>query len=574
MPKAIKDSNGRMTKYSRRRVLHGMAGGAGLAAAATAACTTRSTPSSRQTSSQGVDESPQAGGTLQLSQSSNVATLDPHVHAGTGINAGIYAAMSRPFRFKSGPDPQVALNHDVEPDVAMSAESPDAQTWTVKVRPGATFHNVAPVNGHPVEAEDIKATFTRAITFSQSTIRGAVDMVEPSQIETPAKDTVVFRLKYPYAPFAKTLASPNYANILPREILASSYDPAKQVIGSGAFIFDNYTPDVGISLKRNPQWIEKGRPFIDGVRLAIVPDRNQQLAQLSAGNLDLLSVQENDIGAAKQNNPKAAVITVTAGGDNVFYFGLGDPSSPFQAIRLRRAVSLAIDRNGIGKALYNDRYEPHFYVRLSLGKWAMHSKDLAPNDQQYYKFDLGQAKALLDQAGASKLDVKLVYFTGFSGPQQEVTTVAQAVYSMLKALPWTMTLSTIDYLKDFIGGGHGWRYGNIPADTMLYGGISLFSEVDEFLFGYYHSKSTSNQERLKDPVLDAMIDKARTIVDDDARRKAYIDVQNYLADKMYSIAGLPAGNEYTIVQPKIRNFNYVSDDQSQGDAWSALWLKS
>ena len=173
--------------------------------------------------------------------------------------------MSRLLRYKTGVDPKVADGHDVKPDLALTSESPDAVTWTLKLRPDAKFHNVAPVSGRAVEGENIKATFIRALNEPKNVNRASLDMIDRTQIETPDKTTVVFKLKYAYASFAHTLASPTYSWIFPREAVAGGYNPEKQVIGSGPFLFENFTPDVALTYKRNPNWFGKPQPYVDGV---------------------------------------------------------------------------------------------------------------------------------------------------------------------------------------------------------------------------------------------------------------------------------------------------------------------
>src|SRR5437870_1289378 len=81
--------------------------------------------------------------------------------------------------------------------LALSVESPDALAWTVKLRPEVRWHNVAPVSRRALDAEDVKASFTRALD-GKNPNRGSLTMIDPAKIETPAKDTVVFRLAYPY----------------------------------------------------------------------------------------------------------------------------------------------------------------------------------------------------------------------------------------------------------------------------------------------------------------------------------------------------------------------------------------
>ena len=204
-------------------------------------------------------ESPSTGGTYIDVTSSNAPTLDPHGSSSVLTMQAVSPVMSRLLRYKSAWEPQTKFDRITEPDLALSAESPDAVTWTFKLRPDAKFHNVAPVNGHPVEAEDIKATYTRA-TSPTNANRGSLGMIDPAEIQTPDKNTVVFKLKYPYAPFSKLMASGVYGWVFPREIVSGGYDPAKTIIGSGPFLLDSYTPDVAYNYKRNPDWFEKGRP--------------------------------------------------------------------------------------------------------------------------------------------------------------------------------------------------------------------------------------------------------------------------------------------------------------------------
>jgi ABC-type transport system substrate-binding protein len=168
-------------------------------------------------------ETPKPGGTFTTSNRDNAPTLDVHRTTSGYIKAPTSAMLSRLLRYKTGTDFKVSENHLVEPDLAVSAESPDAITWTVKLRPDAKFHNIPPVSGHAVEAEDIKATIDRA-NDPKNPARSGLDMIDPSQVQTPDKMTVVFKLKYPYAPFSSALASPNYFFIFPREAQAGGSD--------------------------------------------------------------------------------------------------------------------------------------------------------------------------------------------------------------------------------------------------------------------------------------------------------------------------------------------------------------
>ena len=76
-------------------------------------------------------------------------------------------------------------------------------------------------------------------------------------------------------------------------MLAGGYDSAKTPIGSGPFILESNQPDVAYILKKNPDWHFKGRPYVDSIRWAIIPDAGQQLAQFTGGHLDVAGMVES-----------------------------------------------------------------------------------------------------------------------------------------------------------------------------------------------------------------------------------------------------------------------------------------
>jgi peptide/nickel transport system substrate-binding protein len=558
------------TRRSRRSLLRGACtAGAGLAGTALLGCSSRPKSTSGSAPGSGARAAPQRGGVLNTTVDKGPDTWDPHKSIAIQTGTPLSFAASRLFRFRTGRDPKAKEEVDLEGDLALSAESPDAVTWTIKLRQGAKFHDTAPVSGHPVQAEDIKATFVRALAPDSAT-RAALSMIDPSQIQTPAADTVVFKLRNPYAEFPNQVASPKFGWILPREALAGSYDVAKQPIGSGPFVFNHYTPDVEISFTRNSSYYESGLPYVDGARTAIIPDLALQRAQFTAGNLDTIgSIKRDDLDAMRSANPKAPVIR-QGGGNAVFvWFPLGVPNSPFRDVRVRRAVSMAIDRDAMVKVIWGGEGEWQYQVPFKMGKWALKSNELAPDDLQHYKYNLAEAKRLLEAAGGASLNVQLWFFLPHA---PEYTKSAETVYSMLSQLPWKITLVQKDYVKDWLGSGKGVRYGSLPAEAIAVNGSDALTNVDDFVYGYFYSTSPTSIVRVKDPELDTMLDGARALVNDDGRLKAYKDVQRYIASRVYA-DGLPFGYNYTLNQPW--NQNSVSnavDMVATGTRAAGLWL--
>ena len=341
----------RSTTLSRRRLLRGASVGfASVAGAALLACRSASKPAPVSTSSASSSDHPQSGGTYNAYANINLGIIDPQGGSAQSANIAFGAIYSHPLQLKTSPDPQTFLTRQVVGEWATGTESPDGLSWTFKIQPGAKFHDVPPVSGHPVESTDVKASFTRAFAKPENTYKGLFPMIDPAQIETPAPDTVVFKLKYVYGPFPETMAGSG-VELMPREALAGSYDPAKTMIGSGPFMLDSYTPDVAVVMKKNPNWYVSGLPYVDAIRAAIVPDPAQALAQFTAGNLDELHPAPNDVNTAKQNNPKATAVTQQNTTSYAFFGHMNDPASPWHDIRIRQAVSMALDRDTLKRVI-------------------------------------------------------------------------------------------------------------------------------------------------------------------------------------------------------------------------------
>ncbi len=560
-------------RLSRRQLLAGAAG-AGIGSLWLAACGGKkpAAPSGAAPASGSRQATPKPGGTFNTYIKAEPVSLDPQVVTYPTGEEIASAVMSRLFRYKtgmrSGPRPNLIDDIESEPDLAVSGESPDALTWTIKLRPDAKFQNIAPVNGHAVEAEDIKATFVRALTLPANPSKGALGMLDQNQIQTPDAHTVVFKLNYPYAPFNKTLTSPIYSWIFPREALAGSYDPAKVMIGSGPFTLKSHTPDVEFVLAKNPDWFQPGQPYVDAVHVAVILDQNAQNAQFTSGHLDELLVSPNDIDQLKQQNPKATVVPVSSPVDSNIWISFSDPTSVFQNLKVRQAMSLAIDRDALHKILYNNQFDDTVFLPGNMGKWSLHVKDLDADTAQWWKFDLNKAKQMLQAAGIPDQQFKWVYGNTTAGTQND------AMRNMLVAAGFKLSTVVVDYQKDYIDSGHGIRQGfGWSKDWVLFGGQQPFTEPDEMLYNYWHSKSTQNEESYKDPQMDAMIDKERTIVNEDERLKAVLDIQRYIA-KNALICNSGTGKSNEFVQPRVQNWALATTMDGGVGTWAKVWLNA
>jgi len=553
------------TTLRRRGLLR--AGAAGLAGGAIAGCGRGAKAPAQVTA----PSRPIQGGTLANYLAVNPPTLDSQATKSIPGRSAAGHVLSRLYAHKTGPEPSIASSLDVEPDLATSAESSDAVTWTVKLRADARFQNIAPVNGHPVEAEDVKATFARAFALPASAAKAYVWMIEPNQIETPDKQTVIFKLKYPYGPFLATLANLVGSFIYPREVLSGSYDPAKLLIGSGPFTLENFTPDVSLTYKRNTDWFQEGRPYIDGSRAAVIPDAAQQLAQFTAGNLDILAVGQNDLDAARRSNPKAAVVTAPSGNPYQIFGHMDDPTSPFRDLRLRQAISMAIDRAAVSKTMFSGASHDNAVISSAKGKWAL-SPDQLGDASQFYTYNPDAARKLVAASGAADQIHKFVWPLHFPGP--EIDTLAQMIVPMLNAAGFKIQLSPVDYATQWQPVDKGVLYGHYPNDTIAFlSWMSASNTAEEELFSTLGTGGSANHSAASDPDVDSMLSKMLSLTDEQERLKAAADVQRFVAGKMYYIAAIPTGNIYTLVQARVRDYAYSLGADSVGTETEAkLWL--
>jgi len=494
----------------------------------------------------------------------NVGDLDIYRTGGQGTTVVAGHTLSRVIKFKTGADPAVTLNSDVEGDLALSWESPDATTWTFKLHPNARFHDIAPVNGHAVESEDIRQSLARELSIGGPGSSG-LSMVDPTQIQTPAPDTVVFKLKNPTGAFTKALGV-NTNPIYAREA-GAGYDPSKTVIGSGPFILDSYTPDVAVVFKRNPAWFVASQPYIDVSRAAIIPDEAQQLAQFSAGNLDILTTGLNNLAAARRSNPRAQPLTSLQRSEIIFVGHMNLPESPFRDPRVRHAMSMAIDRDAVGKAVLGDPYAVGGLISPAFGKWAL-APDQFGDAAKYFKYDPSGAKQLLAQAGGGEFFHSIYYPNNAYGTW--FNTTVESVNSMFNAVGIRTHLIPLDYQKDFVASGKGVSFGNYPPDGLIVVNSGGYSTAEDWLVSNFTPGTPRNKSQVDDETLTSMVTRMVALVDEDARLKAVHEIDRYLADALYYIPG-PYASIATLVQPRVKGYQY-SVNVTETESYPRLWL--
>jgi len=222
--------------------------------------------------------------------------------------------------------------------------SADALTWTFHLRKGVRFHN-----GLPLTSADVKATFDRFLAPSTAAPR-AEELAALDRVVARDPLTVEFHLSRPSAPLLATLAS-GWSAILPAPLIAAKHDFAAEPVGTGPFAFVAWHRGVEILLTKNPSYWILGLPRLDAVRLRFVVDDQAKLDGLARGGIhgvDYMNAaalaQARKLSSVRLQQKLSSMVVVLA-------FNCARP--PFSDVRVRQAVSMALDKETILDTAYS-----------------------------------------------------------------------------------------------------------------------------------------------------------------------------------------------------------------------------
>jgi peptide/nickel transport system substrate-binding protein len=587
------------SRVSRRRAL-AFAGSAGAATALLAACGSGGSSSKGSSGGAGaglltkpVDTTKQAkrGGLMKLVVNSDVPSLDVQQNY-TG-NDFFFDAASRLVAPKVGY--LKTLSEDPEGDIAESFEYvPERLQINLKLRSGIKWQNVAPVNGRPVDVDDILFTWKRFVATggNRAAVANSVNPDSPFvSYEAPDSRTIVIKLASPVFYNVGILAAPGMF-IMPKEADdLKVLDARNKIIGTGPFILTNFEQSVGYTLKRNPDYYNKDLPFPDQKDLPIVPSYATRLSQFRAGGIfypGMNDIKAEDILPTKHDVPELGMfdIGVSSAGQRTIF---GWKTAAFRDERVRQAISMSWDRDLWIDTFYNtDKFikeglamNRRWNTALSVsnadaddGWWLdPNGKDFGPN-AKYFKQDLAEAKKLMAAAGfANGLDAPLYLING--GGYENSLNNFEVLNGFQKELGFRYpSTRTIDYnteflqsFRDSLGDFEGltWKSGPTPisADPVARFAFDYYSKGGRTWYGY---DAAGKGDHAGDTYVDDQITKAQREVDADKRRALVHDLQRYLAKAQYGIRWPGGATSFDLAWPALANYNvWRPNNRNQGN---------
>jgi peptide/nickel transport system substrate-binding protein len=506
---------------------------------------------------------------MVISSNFNFALWDPYV---SGAQATIMPMwMEKLYGDNWALDPSVfdfsigwRPSDYVQGCLASSWEFTDASTYVIHVRQGVHWQNVAPVNGREFTSDDIVFHYDREYGLG-----GGFTKPAPALASTPMaqflgsitatdKYTVVMKWKSTSLEFIlETLQALGAEHCIEAKEAVQQYGDLNDwhhAVGTGPFILSDFVSGSSATLTKNPnywgydeRYPQNQLPYVDQVKFLVMPDASTALAAIRTGKIDVIDNQTlQNAQSMKKTNPDIMQMLINGQQGTTV-----DPRvdvAPYNDIRVREAMQLAIDLNSIATNYYGGTAQPTplsltSYYEKGLG----YPYDQWPQDlKDQYAYNVTAAKKLLADAGfpnGFKTDV----VADASGDLD----LLQIVKSYYAAIGIDMEIRTMDAASwtAFVRTGH-------KQDALAYRSSGSLAMSYEPLrqFVRYQTGYVANYELVADPTFDAFYTKALAATTIDGVKAVLKDANDYQA-RQHWVTSLLIANLFAFYQPWFKGYN-------------------
>jgi peptide/nickel transport system substrate-binding protein len=445
----------------------------------------------------------QAGGTIRVAQNVPAGAIDPMTIAdGGGVTVLCQVAETLVL---SGGD---LVAHPV---LAESwSPNQDGSVWTFKLRQNVKFHN-----GKTMTADDVVATFDRLAdpangSNALSALTGTLSKGGTRKVDDY---TVEFHLDAPNGNFPYTVSTDNYnAVILPADYAG---DFEQNMIGTGPFKLEKYTPKVGASFVRNDDyWGAKALP--DRIEISFYTDYQPQILALQGGQIDVIQQMPVLQGVGLLNNPGVEIISTPSTAHQQVH--MRTDLDPFKDKRVRRAIALCMDRPKLVQGLMKGRAQignDHPFAS------AYPSTD--PSVPQREK-NIAEAKELMAAAGMDGFETTLT-----TEKYLEIPDYAVLIQNAVKEIGGKINVNILDqgaYYGDAVYGKSPWLDSDMGITDYGHRGVP-----NVFLAAPLKSDGTWNSAHFKNAEYDTLVTSYVASLDLESQRATAGKIQNLLLDE-------------------------------------------
>jgi peptide/nickel transport system substrate-binding protein len=501
-------------------------------------------------------ETPKRGGTLNFAVVAETSSYDCHASQTFALLHPISPFYSLLVKWDA------TENSQIIGDLAKTwTVAPDGLTYTFKLHDDIKFHN-----GTPLTSADIKASFDRIAHPPEGVVSVRKERFsDVSAIEAPDPTTVVFKLKAVNASFMALLASPFNCIYSAAKLKENPRYPDTEIMGSGAYVPVEHVRGSHITAKRFDSYFKKGLPYIDGYKAYFVKS-NAVVPGLLGGQFDAEFRGQNP-GERDQilSRPGKERWVVHEGPwTTVMLLIFNTSRKPFDDLRVRQALSLAIDRWAGAAALSKISIMGYVGGIMRPGwDWALPEEELVK--QVGYSKDIeksrAEAKRLLKEAGAENLKIKLFNRT-VAEPYTPAGIFVINEWRKIGVTTEHLQVETKMYFDNLVSG---------TFDVAIWPLTEPADDPTAYLYGYITNKaSTLSYSRHTDTKLDEMFEKQNRSLDPVERKRIIQEADRYALNHAYSVPIL-WWKRIVVHNKKIKGWT-MSPSHFQGTNLVDVWL--
>jgi len=426
---------------------------------------------------------------------------------------------------------EVAASGEVIPDLSESWEaSPDAATWTFKLRRGVEFHN-----GKTLDANDVVASVNHHLGDDSTSAAKAI-LESITDIKADGNETVTFTLREGNADFPFILSDYHVA-IMPATDGGVDWQSG---VGTGAFTMEHFEPGVRMDLKRFANFYKPDMGHFDSVEALAIIDAAARTNALTTGEID--AMDRVDIKTVHLLKRRPGIRVEETSGTAHYTFAMRTDTPPFDNNDVRLALKYGVDREALLQAVLRG----HGVVGNDhpIGRSNRYHADELP--QRAY--DPDKAKFHLKQAGLTSLTVDLsAADAAFAGA------VDAAVLYREHAAKAGIEINVVREPND----GY---WSNVwlkkPWCAVYWGG----RPTEDWMFSTaYAAGAAWNDTYWNHEEFNKLLLAARAQLDEEIRRQMYVDMQRIVSD------------EGGVVVPMFNNYVFAMSDKVQHNELGANW---
>ena len=471
-------------------------------------------------------------------------------------------------------------------------ETPDDTTIILHIRKGVHWHDKAPVNGRQLTAQDIEYNFHRLLgnkltgtEFSEAEPGAYIQTLGdvPFESITATDDwTVVFELKEPNLNALLTVLNEDQNYIYAPEVIKEHGDATdwRNLVGTGPFMLTDWVEGSSMTHTKNPdywgydeKYPQNRLPYVDEIRSPLIPEQASLLAALRSGKVDWLggSVVIRSVDQAEsleRTNPEIE-LWVNASVSH-YSTGLNVNKPPFDDIRVRKAMQMALDLEGINNGFYKGYGDitPHGKMGDSGVGYFIPFEEWPAELKKVFDYDPEGAEKLLDEAG---------YPRGADG------TRFKSAYTLLARYDPSATELMASYWRD-IGVDVEIQVTVIAPFSAIRKDRTFEMITSEEAWGsssnpllppsLFLSTGPYNQAAVADPDFDALYEAAAAATTIEEQQRLVKELDMYAIERKW-VVWAPMSPLFEAMQPWVQGYNgefRMSIDS--GQAWARFWIDS